>query len=105
MITKPLKRKKGVFTRQQPIRKRLAKNRFASRKKKMNIKRLKHRIWKRGGKNKVIYGKKRRKKMIIVMDHFVPHYDMDTGSRNTYQYLKLFFDMGVAVRFTGYDYT
>lgn len=42
---------------------------------------------------------------ILVLDHFVPHFDKDTGSRNMFQYLNLFRDMGLAVKFAGYDFT
>jgi len=41
------------------------------------------------------------KKTILVIDHYVPHYDQDAGSRTTYQYLKLFIDMGFNVKFMG----
>ena len=40
-----------------------------------------------------------------MLDHFVPHYDRDTGSRTLYQYLRLFREMGFRVRFAGYDST
>lgn len=42
---------------------------------------------------------------ILVLDHFVPHFDQDTGSRTLYQYIKLFLDMGLQVYFAGYDPT
>jgi GT2 family glycosyltransferase len=41
------------------------------------------------------------KKTILVIDHYVPHYDKDAGSRTTFQYLKLFVDMGFNVKFLG----
>lgn len=43
----------------------------------------------------------RRKKTILVIDHYVPHYDKDAGSRTTFQYLKLFTEMGLNVKFLG----
>lgn len=41
------------------------------------------------------------KKHILVVDHYVPHYDKDAGSRTVYQYLKLFVSMGYGVSFIG----
>lgn len=41
------------------------------------------------------------KKTILVIDHYVPHYDKDAGSRTTFQYLKLFVDKGLNVKFVG----
>ena len=41
------------------------------------------------------------KPMILVIDHYVPTYDKDAGSRTTYQYLKMFLNMGYAVKFLG----
>jgi GT2 family glycosyltransferase/SAM-dependent methyltransferase len=43
----------------------------------------------------------RYKKTILVIDHYVPHYDKDAGSRLTFMYLKLFMDMGYNVKFLG----
>ena len=43
----------------------------------------------------------RNKKTILVIDHYVPHYDKDAGSRTVYQYLKLFVSMGFNVKFIG----
>jgi len=40
---------------------------------------------------------------MLVIDHFVPHYDQDTGSRSLYQYLRLFARMGLKVKFFGAD--
>jgi len=42
-----------------------------------------------------------RKKHILVVDHYVPHYDHDAGGRCTYMYLKLFVKMGFQVTFIG----
>lgn len=44
------------------------------------------------------------KKTILVIDHYVPHFDKDAGSRTTYQYLKLFIQMGLNVKFIGDNY-
>jgi GT2 family glycosyltransferase len=41
----------------------------------------------------------RHKKTILVIDHYVPHFDQDAGSRSTYQYLQLFADNGLNVIF------
>ncbi len=43
----------------------------------------------------------RNQKTILVIDHYVPHYDQDAGSRTMYQYLKLFKKMGLNVKFAG----
>jgi len=42
-------------------------------------------------------------RMILVIDHSVPQFDKDTGSRNLYQYLQLFSRMGLDVKFIGAD--
>jgi len=42
-----------------------------------------------------------RKKTILVIDHYVPHYDKDAGSRCTYLYLKLLCELGYNVKFMG----
>ncbi len=41
------------------------------------------------------------KKTILVIDHYVPHFDKDAGSRTVYQYLQLFVKMGMNVKFIG----
>lgn len=43
----------------------------------------------------------RGKKTIVVVDHYVPHYDKDAGGRCTYMYLKLYREMGYHVIFIG----
>ncbi len=45
----------------------------------------------------------RNKKHILVIDHHVPHYDKDAGSRTIWQYLELFIDLGYRVSFIGND--
>ncbi len=41
------------------------------------------------------------KKIILVVDHYVPTYDRDAGSRTTFQYLKMFLKKGYVVKFLG----
>jgi GT2 family glycosyltransferase len=41
------------------------------------------------------------KKTLIMVDHYVPTYDKDAGSRTVYQYLKLFVQQGYNVKFIG----
>lgn len=41
------------------------------------------------------------KPTIVVIDHYVPHFDMDAGSRTTFQYLDLFIELGLNVKFIG----
>lgn len=41
------------------------------------------------------------KKTIVVIDHYVPHYDQDAGSKATFQYLELFISLGLNVKFIG----
>lgn len=44
------------------------------------------------------------KKMILFIDHYVPHFDQDAGSRTVFQYLKLFLAKGYDVKFIGDNY-
>lgn len=41
------------------------------------------------------------KKTLLMVDHYVPMYDKDAGSRTVFQYLKLFTDHGYHVKFIG----
>ena len=41
------------------------------------------------------------KKTILVIDHYVPHYDRDAGSKTTFQYLQLFSSLGFNIKFLG----
>lgn len=41
------------------------------------------------------------KLMILVVDHYVPTYDRDAGSKTTFQYLKMFLKKGYVVKFLG----
>jgi GT2 family glycosyltransferase/glycosyltransferase involved in cell wall biosynthesis len=43
----------------------------------------------------------RDKPTIVVIDHYVPHFDKDAGSRTTFQYLELFVELGMNVKFIG----
>lgn len=44
------------------------------------------------------------KKMILVIDHYVPTYDKDAGSRASYEYIKMFVDKGFDVKFLPANY-
>ncbi|QGQ98489.1 glycosyltransferase [Paenibacillus psychroresistens] len=44
------------------------------------------------------------KKTLLIIDHYVPHFDKDAGSRTVYQYVKLFVEMGFNVKFVGDNY-
>ena len=39
------------------------------------------------------------KEIILVVDHYVPTFDKDAGSKTTYQYLKMFLKKGYVVKF------
>lgn len=41
------------------------------------------------------------KPMILVVDHYVPTFDKDAGSKTTFQYLKMFLKKGYVVKFLG----
>lgn len=41
------------------------------------------------------------KEIILVVDHYVPTFDKDAGSKTTYQYLKMFVKKGFVVKFLG----
>ena len=41
------------------------------------------------------------KKCILVIDHYVPTWDKDAGSRTTYQYIRMFLKKGFNVKFLG----
>lgn len=43
----------------------------------------------------------RRRKHILVIDHYVPHYDKDAGGKCTNMYIKLFVRLGMQVTFLG----
>ena len=54
----------------------------------------------------VIYARDRSrdKRCVLVMDHYVPHYDKDAGSRSTYGYVKLLVESGYRVQFMGANF-
>lgn len=41
------------------------------------------------------------KKIILFIDHYVPHYDQDAGSKTIFQYLQMFVQKGYIVKFVG----
>ena len=43
----------------------------------------------------------RYKKAILFIDHYVPHFDKDAGSKTTLHYLKLFLKLGYNIKFIG----
>ena len=45
--------------------------------------------------------KSREKKCVLIVDHYVPHFDKDAGSKTVYQYIKLFCQSGYNVKFIG----
>ncbi len=45
--------------------------------------------------------KSTRKKHILVIDHYIPHYDKDAGGKCTFMYIKLFIKLGMRVTFIG----
>lgn len=44
------------------------------------------------------------RKTIVVVDHYVPHYDCDAGGRTTFHYLNFFVQLGLHVIFVGDNY-
>lgn len=44
------------------------------------------------------------RKVILAIDHYVPTFDKDAGSKSTFQYLKLFLRKGYVVKFIGDNY-
>lgn len=45
------------------------------------------------------------KPVILVIDHYVPTYDRDAGSKTTFQYLKMFLKKGYVVKFLGDNFS
>lgn len=45
--------------------------------------------------------KSKNKKHLLFVDHYLPHYDQDAGSKATFQYLQMFVNMGYHVHFIG----
>lgn len=48
--------------------------------------------------------KSRSRRTVLVIDHYVPTYDMDAGSRSTWLYLQLLVEMGYNVKFLGANF-
>lgn len=46
----------------------------------------------------------RSRNCILIIDHYVPHFDKDAGSRSTFMYIKLMVEMGYRVIFLGANY-
>jgi GT2 family glycosyltransferase len=46
----------------------------------------------------------RRQRTVLYVDHYVPHYDKDAGSRSTFQYVQLMLSMGYRVLFLGANF-
>jgi GT2 family glycosyltransferase len=46
----------------------------------------------------------RNKRSVLIIDHYVPHYDKDAGSRSTWMYIELMLDMGWRVQFMGANF-
>jgi len=46
----------------------------------------------------------RDRRNVLVVDHYVPHYDRDAGSRCTFQYLRLLRELGFGVVFLGSNF-
>jgi GT2 family glycosyltransferase len=44
------------------------------------------------------------RKVILFVDHYLPHYDRDAGSRTIWFYLQFFLDAGFSVKFIGHNY-
>ena len=41
---------------------------------------------------------------VVFVDHYVPFYDQDAGSRSTFLYIKIMVDMGINVKFIGANF-
>lgn len=46
----------------------------------------------------------RERRTVLVIDHYVPHFDKDAGSRSTWLYLQLLVEMGYNVKFIGANF-
>lgn len=49
-------------------------------------------------------GKTKGQRAVLVVDHYVPHYDKDAGSKSTWMYLKQMVAMGYRVAFMGANF-
>ena len=46
-----------------------------------------------------------KKRTILVIDHYVPHFDRDAGGRSTYQYILFLLELGYKVIFLGANFS
>jgi O-antigen biosynthesis protein len=46
----------------------------------------------------------RNRKTLLMVDHYVPQFDKDAGSRTTFQYLELFVKLGFNIKFMGENF-
>lgn len=46
----------------------------------------------------------RDQKRILIIDHYVPHYDKDAGSRSTWMYVEMMVNSGMRVQFMGANF-
>jgi GT2 family glycosyltransferase len=46
----------------------------------------------------------RHKPSVLIIDHYVPHYDKDAGSRSTWMYIELMLEMGWRVQLIGANF-
>ncbi len=46
----------------------------------------------------------RGQRSVLIIDHYVPHYDKDAGSRSTFMYIQLLLEMGYNVKFLGANF-
>ncbi|WP_238651032.1 glycosyltransferase [Paenibacillus piscarius] len=46
----------------------------------------------------------KNKKTVLIIDHYVPHYDKDAGSRTVFQYIQYFISNNMNVKFIGDNY-
>jgi len=44
------------------------------------------------------------RKIVLFIDHYVPHFDKDAGSKSTFAYVKAFLGQGFSVKFIGDNY-
>ena len=49
-------------------------------------------------------GRSRDKRSVLIIDHYVPHFDKDAGSRSTWMYIELMLDMGWRVQLIGANF-
>jgi glycosyltransferase involved in cell wall biosynthesis len=45
-----------------------------------------------------------QRRCVLFIDHYVPHYDKDAGSRSTFMYVKLLLELGYRVQFMGANF-